>query len=158
MIFNGLIDVMGHKTQQVLEALDHISSISAVSSLALQPLENSSHYQMSLGALEVKEETQEEAGDTMPATIWIAYIDQDHAITVADGANRGREVTYKNIVSAVEELQVWDGSPLTFTFNPALEDKHKGFLVFVQSQTTGKILASSTLMVRSVMQSEESES
>ena len=145
MIINGLVDVMGHKTQQVLEAIDHVSNISTVSTIALQPLEDSDHYQVSLDAID--------AEDDMPAAIWLAYIDQDHDITVADGANRGQDIIYKNIVSKVKELQAWDGGALTFTFSPMLEESHKGFLVFVQSQITGKILASSPLM-----QSEDSES
>lgn len=150
MIFNGLVDVMGHKTQQVLETLDHISAVSTVTPITPQSLEDSGHYQISLDAVEVQDE--------MPATIWLAYIDQDHDVTVADGANRGRDIIYKNIVSDVKELQIWDGGALTFTVNPELEDKHKGFFVFVQSNKTGKILASSSLILSSAIRNEENES
>ena len=150
MVFNGMLDVMGQRTQHVLKTLDHMAAVSTLQPISLQPLEESDHYQISFDALEDHE--------NMPATIWLAHIDQDHDVVIADGANRGRDIIYKNIVSEMKELETWDGGSLTFTFGPEMQENHKGFVVFVQSQTTGKILASSPLIPSVSIQNEESDS
>ena len=57
-------------------------------------------------------------------------------VTIADGRNKGKKMTYKNIVSTMKPLTAQNG---TLTFKPEIKPANAGFVVIAQDTETGAI-------------------
>lgn len=74
-------------------------------------------------------------------TVTVAAYDAPHAVTVSSGANRGKKITYRRVVNAIQDLQDWDGTHGTLKFSWTLKDGQDGFVLMAQSPTRGIVAA-----------------
>lgn len=73
--------------------------------------------------------------------IWLLVFDNPRTLQVASGANRGKEMTYYNVVSKAGFLGNWKGAARTVKFDAKLEPVSKGFAILVHDEETNQIVA-----------------
>jgi hypothetical protein len=75
-----------------------------------------------------------------PATVLLLPIMKRSEVAIARGENKGRTVTYTNVVRELIPLGVWDGSPRSFEAPAALASMRNAdtFAVIVQEGTTDR--------------------
>lgn len=73
--------------------------------------------------------------------IWLLVFDKPRTIEVAEGANRGRDITYYNVVSNAGFLGNWDGAHKSLKFDAKMHDMAKGFAVLIHDAKTNHIIA-----------------
>lgn len=77
--------------------------------------------------------------------LWLAVFDKPHDKTVQEGGNRGKRVTYYNVVSRLTDLGTWNGNAQQKMVNPMMTAENAGFAILAQNQTTGKIIAAGAI-------------
>ncbi len=73
--------------------------------------------------------------------IWLLVFDKPRTIEVAEGANRGRDITYYNVVSNAGFLGNWDGAHKSLKFDAKMHEMAKGFAVLIHDAKTNHIIA-----------------
>ena len=68
--------------------------------------------------------------------IWVAVFQQPKTLS-----QRGRNVTYSNVLKDYQSLGVWHGEKLTNVITPKLNNESAGFAVVAQEVQSGKIIA-----------------
>jgi hypothetical protein len=128
MVVNGRYDAIGYLVNELDEAF-----IRAQES-KIQPIEVEKRkdklFDLVLPDIEVKK-----------YKIWLMVFDNPRTITVADGANRGKDMTYYNVVSKAGFLGNWKGQAKTIKFDAKLDPTSKGFAVLVQDEETNHVAA-----------------
>ncbi len=71
--------------------------------------------------------------------VWLMVYDNPQNVTVQDGGNKGKNITYYNLVSNAGFLGEWDGQGKKITFNAKMTETSKGFAVIVQNTTSNQI-------------------
>ncbi len=76
------------------------------------------------------------------AAVWLVLFDRSHTTKIKRGENRGRELTYSNVVRRVTRIGSYDGAEMTIPLSlPATEmSARDGCVVIIQSDATGPIL------------------
>lgn len=116
MIVNGKIDVVGYKMDDVKLALQ-AATIEPIEPLYI--VKQGDHY-----LARVTPPAAQESGDIGKAAheaiskwnrlnlhLWLAVFDRPQDVTIASGVNRGKNVTYDHIVSAMQDLGPWKDLP-----------------------------------------------
>ncbi|MEJ8574785.1 DUF1223 domain-containing protein [Microbaculum marinum] len=49
------------------------------------------------------------------ATLWLVVFDEARTVEIERGENRGRTITYNNVVRRIEPIGTWTGQPMTLT-------------------------------------------
>lgn len=133
MIINGAHDVIGYKLDDV--------------SLEIKKAQKNPPMRMDVvkaeGAHNYKLSWKEQAvpANNEPAVLWLMLIDKPHNVDIADGRNKGKKVTYLNIVSDIEDRGDWDRAQNTKDIAVELGPQHQGFIVIAQGRQTSRILA-----------------
>ncbi len=132
LILQGQIDAIGYKTEVVDAAMKQAQGMT-VAPLKIEPAQADSF------TLTLPPDWKVEQGaDT---SLWLMLYDKPHQVKVAGGANRGQDVTYYNIVSAMKDAGTWPAAQPAMSVMPGLTAANQGFAAFLQNKTTGKILA-----------------
>ncbi len=81
------------------------------------------------------------------AGVWLMRVVKSRVISVGRGENKGREITYTNIVRSIVRMGHWTGAPVRFEMPlpEARADEADGYVVVVQKSwgdALGPILAS----------------
>lgn len=74
--------------------------------------------------------------------VWLAVFDKPHSKTIQDGGNRGKNVTYYNVVNSLTDIGKWNGMAQTRKVNPFLKPQNAGFAILIQNHKSGKIIGS----------------
>ncbi|HEY4135504.1 MAG TPA: DUF1223 domain-containing protein [Alphaproteobacteria bacterium] len=81
------------------------------------------------------------------ATLWLVAYDSSHVTDVERGENRGKTLTYHNVVRTMRAVGEWQGKPMTLMLNLADEIAagYGNAAVILQAGKAGPILAAATL-------------
>lgn len=76
------------------------------------------------------------------AAVWMALFDRSHTTKIERGENRGRTLTYYNVVRRISRIGTWEGAEVTIPISlPAAEmGARDGCVVIVQDESLGPIL------------------
>lgn len=127
MVVNGVRDVIGYKFEHINSVLGTAESRPEIEI----EKDGQGAYTASFSALDSNKEMD----------LWLAVYDKPHEITIAEGRNRGKNVTYYNIVSRLEKAGDWDGTARTQEIAPALIEENAGFVLMAQDSKTGQLMA-----------------
>ena len=134
MVIDGDQNVVGYRRPDVWRALDKAME-HPVASASLLPVDgHNGHYELSLP--DISAGTQKP-----PYNIVLFVYDRPKTKKVADGANRGRTITYYNVVSQIKSLGTWDGMQKTVSFSIEAAEQNKGLAVLAQRQDNDEIVA-----------------
>ena len=73
--------------------------------------------------------------------LWSAIYDAPKNVTMMEGSNFGKKLTYFNVVSLINDMGAWNGVATTMTATPHFTPANSGFAVIAQDAKTGKIIA-----------------
>jgi hypothetical protein len=131
MVIGGRVDVVGSQRGRVREAID----------LLLAHRQPGVPMAIENGRLRLGD------GPSGEATIWLFGIDDEHEVWIHRGENRGRAITYHNVVREVTEIGRWSGRALELDLplrRLAADGRDRAALL-VQRTGTGEILAASLI-------------
>lgn len=76
------------------------------------------------------------------ARVWGIAYDKGHTTEILRGENRGRTITYANVVRQLVDLGRWDGPERTFTVNANQFNwvEQDGIVIIVQTERDGRIV------------------
>jgi hypothetical protein len=80
-----------------------------------------------------------------PVKLWFAVFDKPRTFSILEGNNMGKKMTYYNVVSRLEDLGMWDGSPMARAINANFEPVNGGVAVIAQNTATGHIIAAGSI-------------
>lgn len=84
---------------------------------------------------------------TKVATLWLVAYDDVHTTEIKKGENRGRTLSYHNVVRSMKPVATWEGKQLEVVLNLAEEIAagYKNCAVLLQAGEGGRILAAARL-------------
>ena len=134
MVVNGHLDVIGYEADKVsaailkarAERMDRISITRNADGTYSYPLPETNL-----------------AGQDIH--LWLAVFDKPHDKTVQEGGNRGKKVTYYNVVSRLTDLGAWNGAAQKKLVEPMMTAANAGFAILAQNRVTGKIVAAGAI-------------
>lgn len=131
MVVNGRHEVIGYEADKISAAILKARA-ERMDRLQITPAPDGS-YNFNLPAKDLQGQE---------VHVWLAIFDKPHNKTIQEGGNRGKNVTYYNVVSSLTDIGKWNGVAQTRKVNPFLKQKDAGFAILVQNHVTGKILGS----------------
>ena len=134
LVVNGHMDMIGYETGKVSAA------VMKARAEKIEPIvitnNGASAYSFSLPTINVKKDE---------VRVWVAVYDLPKTLSMVEGNNFGKKLTYYNVVSKIDDLGIWDGTAVTKNLNMNLTDQNAGFAVIAQNVTTGNIIAAGDL-------------
>ena len=129
MMLDGRMDVVGSRKRQVMSAVEAYAGEADKVPVTISPV-GEGRYRVQAPAT---------TGLESDATVWIVGYDRDVTKAVGGGENRGRTLTYSNVVREWRRAGSWDGAgPLDIvTPRPAGDG---GLVAIVQTDGVGPIL------------------
>jgi hypothetical protein len=106
MVVNGLTHLNGSDESKVQTAIEKSSNILAATQVPLRISEKGSHIVIDAGAAQ-------QDGSVKEATIWLAQLSKSVAVPITRGENRGKTITYHNVVRDLMPVGLWTGHPIT---------------------------------------------
>ena len=125
-VIDGVTHAVGNDRDRVQEALDaNGRTLSCVITLA--------HRDGKIGI-----DVAPKDGASGSATVWLLRVLRTANVAIGRGENKGRSVTYTNVVREAIPVGQWSGGPVHFdAARPALGEG-EAFVVLLQSGTAGK--------------------
>ena len=83
------------------------------------------------------------AAPRKPATIWLIRYATSKTVDIERGENRGRTITYVNVVRGIAPIGMWDGRKMRIMLpeEDVMPDKNARCVVLLQASGPGRILA-----------------
>jgi hypothetical protein len=75
----------------------------------------------------------------LKGTIWLVLYDRERTVEIPRGENKGRMITYSNVVRKMQRLQMWKGASLSLSLPKAelYESGADGCVVLLQTDANG---------------------
>lgn len=128
MIVQGSYDVPGYRPDLIQGAIETVAASDRRASVAIS--EVNGRYAANL----------QMDGERGTCTIWMAYYVKEAQVDIARGENRGRTITYHNVVEKLMKAGTW-----TTTGPEAIDlpvpGPGEGIAVWIQNDRTGEVLA-----------------
>jgi hypothetical protein len=106
MVVSGLTQVNGSDEEKVLLAIEKSARIVAATRVPLRFVAKDGHLVIEAGAMK-------QNGHPKDATLWLAPIAKSVEVPIGRGENRGKTVTYYNVVRELIPVGMWSGDPMT---------------------------------------------
>ncbi len=129
MVVNGQVDVIGYETGKINAAMMKARAAKIIS-IPISEGEDGA-YKFTLPLTEV---------DGADIQLWLAVYDKPHTITIEEGANLGKKMTYTHVVSRLSDIGTWNGTELQGDVQPNLLKENEGFAIVAQDAETGQII------------------
>lgn len=135
MVVNGAYNAVGYRQTDIKAALENGLN-APLPALDIAPMDEPNLFELTLPAAEKTD-----------AKIWLMVFDKPRMQVIAEGAHKGKTMTYYNIVSNAGLLGAWDGSAKSLRFDAKLKETSRGFAVIVQDSATGRTLHAGQYLV-----------
>ncbi len=133
MVINGTYETVGYRLDEVSKKMRKAAD-QKIGRIEIIKAEKENQFNL------VLPETKEGIGiDNYD--IWLATTDKPHHLSITGGRNKGKQIVYNNIVSAMTKLDIGSTNKKAIRIAANLKDKHKGFVVFAQNRESGHIIA-----------------
>ena len=88
-------------------------------------------------------------GKKVSGTIWLALIKKEASVAIRRGENRGKRITYHNVVRDLTPIGKYSGKPVTLTLpkRDLMRYGADGCTVLLQADDTGPIIAAAEMKV-----------
>lgn len=136
MIIDGTSDVVGSRAQAVEAAIAARSN-----DMQAVPVEvEANHRQVRISVGPAPDRSSHDA------TIWLFGILPQATVSIGDGENSGRTITYRNVVREIRPVGTWKGQPVSVTLPRAEAGApHEGIAVIVQQGGYGRVLGAALM-------------
>ena len=124
MVVNGVQDVLGSDESAIRSAIDTVETPLA---LPITLLIRNGVLTIDVGASEMSRPDER-------ATLWLVVVEDRVTVPVGAGENRGRRLTYHNVVRHMRPVGMWTGEAMQFDLPLADLDKRAGASCLVLAQ------------------------
>lgn len=129
MVVQGRHDVLGYDIPAVTEALQKAAQ-EIPPAIAIAYSGAADRYRLTLPG----------TGEDRSYRLWLMAYDRPADVVVSEGRNKGQRMQYVNVVSALQDLGVWNARELDeMEIEFTRKDSQKGFAVLAQDEKTGAI-------------------
>jgi hypothetical protein len=139
-VVNGAAEVVGSSQSEIDRA---ISATETALSISRVPV----HFWHYGNSIVIEAGSAPQDADPKEATIWLAVVLKKIEVPVKDGENKGKTLTYYNVVRELTPVGVWNGRPTTIRLarvdimRPDVED----LVVLIQESRAGPIIGAARL-------------
>ncbi|MGE3228066.1 MAG: DUF1223 domain-containing protein [Hyphomicrobium sp.] len=139
-VVNGAAEVVGSSESEIERAIRATETALASSRVPLHLWHYGSSIIIEAGAAAEDSEPKE-------ATIWLAVVQKKVDVAVKGGENKGKTLSYYNVVRELTPVGVWNGRPTTIRLARAdiLRPETEDLIVLVQEASTGPIIGAARL-------------
>jgi hypothetical protein len=81
------------------------------------------------------------------ATVWLALVERKVEVPIRSGENRGKRITYFNVVRSLQPIGTWEGESRSWRLERAALAGAQAIVVLVQAGTGGPVLAATEFTV-----------
>jgi hypothetical protein len=143
MIVDGVVDVVGNQRERVFSVI--------AARGAQPPNQQAADLNLGLASGRVEISIGASHAKTKPlATIWVMRTLSLAAVSVQQGENKNRMLTYANLVREMQRMGEWTGEAMKINLPVALgHSKQDGVAVILQSNDYGEVLAAAAIPVPS---------
>ncbi|HVZ68216.1 MAG TPA: DUF1223 domain-containing protein [Rhizomicrobium sp.] len=134
IIVDGLTDVVGSRETGVKSAIAAREADMMTVPILLRPDGHKVHVSIGSGNIE--------NGKPADATVWVFHILSSATVAIGNGENKGRTMTYRNVVRDLKPAGEWKGAALAINLprhDPA-DPAHDALAVVVQQGGYGRVL------------------
>lgn len=148
IIVNGDVDVIGYKVEDVHEAMAESRKDAPVLPLKLERSAQGLTMSWTL-----PETGKIASGNAAPdETVWLMTVDKPHLLSIAEGRNKGKAVTYMNIVSAARNMGEWPAQTGQMSLTTEIDGTRKAYVAIVQNGKTGRIIGAGMYLLPEIDQ------
>lgn len=140
MVFNGANHAIGSRHKDVARKIEEAKSTRHDTPTPITFEDLGRYLKVAL--------TSEEVHD-VPCDVYLIPYQETRAVDIKRGENRGRTLTYTNVVRAVRHVGVWMGDPLEIHYDRAQDATLNidGYTVIVQEPERGPIIAAARFVI-----------
>jgi len=141
MIIDGRIDVIGNQRDRVMDAVaTRAGAASRDGSVPILLRRVSNRIEIAI--------PKTAHGRKDSGTIWVMRTLAKGSVSVADGENRNRQLTYTNVVRDLQRAGEWNGQAMKIDLPVNIAKlKYDGLVVILQAQDFGPVLGAAALRI-----------
>ncbi len=141
MIIDGRVDVIGNQRERVMDAVaTRAGATSREGSIPILLRRVSNRIEIAI--------PKNGHGRKDSGTIWVMRTLARGSVSVGDGENRNRQLTYTNVVRDLQRAGEWNGQAMKIDLPVNIAKlKYDGVVVILQAQDFGPVLGAATLRV-----------
>lgn len=134
MVINGRVHAIGSYRDQIKAGLADTSAAFEAERVAVGLALDGNRLKISIGQLSSGRAIED-------ATIWLALYNRAETVKIARGENRGRTITYYNVVRELVPIGMWSGEAreISLPRGDLLQPGYDSCAVIVQAHDTGPI-------------------
>ncbi len=148
LVINGSDDAVGYRLEEISEKMS-LAAGQNIQEIAIRKSAAKEEFEIMVPAME-KIVAGQGGHD-----VWLMALDRPHEFNIAEGGHKGTPMTYNNIVSKLESLGPYDGKINTIRIGQNFYKDQQGFVVLIQDQKTGRIIAAGQHILSADKQSSE---
>ncbi|WP_291178409.1 DUF1223 domain-containing protein [Hyphomicrobium sp.] len=139
-VVNGAVEVLGSSASEIDRAIRATETALSSSRVPVHFWHYGNTIIIEAGAAANDSEPKE-------ATIWLAVVQKAVQVAVKGGENKGKTLTYYNVVRELTPVGVWNGRPATIRLARAaiMRPETEELVVLIQESSTGPIIGAARL-------------
>ena len=139
-IVNGAAEVLGSSRSEIERAISATGTALASSRVPL-------HFWHYGNAIIIEAGSAPRDAEPKESTIWLAVVQKSVNVTIKGGENKGKTLTYYNVVRELTPVGLWNGRPATIRLARAaiMRPESEDLIVLIQEPDSGPIIGAARL-------------
>ncbi|WP_439544529.1 DUF1223 domain-containing protein [Hyphomicrobium sp.] len=139
-IVNGAAEVLGSSPSEIERAISATGTALASSRVPL-------HFWHYGNAIIIETGSAPRDAEPKESTIWLAVVQKSVNVTIKGGENKGKTLTYYNVVRELTPVGLWNGRPATIRLARAaiMRPESEDLIVLIQEPDSGPIIGAARL-------------
>jgi hypothetical protein len=140
MVVNGASHINGADEGKLTHTLQQASKVAATASVPIEFRQDQNKLVIEAGAAPQGVQTKD-------ATLWLAVMSKSVQVPIERGENRGRTITYRNVVRELIPVGAWSGRPVTVQLerHAIMRPGSESCAVLLQQGKAGPIIGAAML-------------
>jgi hypothetical protein len=142
VVVNGAVRVVGTKRGEIDRAIERTSKTLAAARVAMRVWTNNQTVTVEVGAAA-------DPGASSAGTVWVAAVQPRADVEIRHGENRGRKLTYYNVVRDLTAVGMWSGrsTRIQLQHGAVVRSGSERCAVLLQQGTTGPIIGAAWMTI-----------
>ena len=143
VVVNGMVEAVGSRKDAIDRALEQTTKKLRLFGVSLGARSDGKTLTIDVGGAS-------DAEKSPPGTIWLAVVQPEVSVTVSHGENKGKKLTYYNVVRELSPVGMWSGSATTIELpqGTMMSPADERCAVLLQREDGGQILAATWMIPR----------
>lgn len=139
-VVNGAAEVVGSSESEIDRALSATETALSISRVPV-------HFWHYGNSVIIEAGSAPQDAEPKEATIWLAVVQRKVEVAVKGGENKGKTLTYYNVVRELTPVGVWNGRPTTIRLARAdiMRPETEDLVVLIQESGSGPIIGAARL-------------